>query len=144
MKQTHLDKLEALFTLLHHNSELYHNSTPAQKQFIETTFGAALFYMPKSKKENFTGYISEEALLHPEKRCEEHHYPRKWAAQQLLTTPPVSVDELQKLLTKFLSYNYTTKEENRKLVPFQKVGVFVSPEHSYSEANIKLVKVSNL
>ena len=98
--------------------------------------------MPKSKR-NWTGYISEEALkLEPKMRCEEHLYPRKWAAQQLLKNPPRSVLELQGLLNKFLSFNITTKEENRRLVPFQKVDVFVSPEHSYAQANISLVEAN--
>ena len=59
MKQTHLDKLEALFETLQVTAPLYSSFTSiAQKQFLETTIGAALFYMPKSKR-NWTGYILE-------------------------------------------------------------------------------------
>ena len=46
------------------------------KDFIETTIGAAIFYLPSSKKKLFSGKISEEALKTGE-RIIEHMYPRK-------------------------------------------------------------------
>ena len=124
--------------MLNQLAPLYKDASEAQKQFFETTIGAAIFYLPTAKVEHFTGMISEEAKRTGE-RVKEHLYPRKWSGQQLLLNPPQCLEELVwDVNTKYLTYNYTTKEENSRLRPHQKVGVFVSPEASYEAAGITL------
>ena len=141
MKKAQSEKFEAFYALVQSLHTTYVFATDAQKQFIETTVGAALFYLPSNKKQHFTGQFSEEALAGDE-NVQEHRYPRKYSARQLLTNPPASLDELIEVCnTMYLTYNITTKAENKRLVPYQKVDTFVSPEHSYKQAGIKLVTV---
>ena len=127
--------------MLHALASSYISATDAQKQFIETTIGAALFYLPANKSQHFTGCVSEE-YLNGGKECKEHLYPRKYSARQLLINPPADIDELIDICNhKYLQYNITTPAENRRLLPYQKVDTFVSPEHSYAAAGITLVTV---
>lgn len=138
MKTTALEKFQAFYQMVNQLAPLYKDASEAQKQFLETTVGAAIFYLPKNKSKHFTGKISEEAKKNGE-RVEEHHYPRKWSAQQLLLNPPQCLEELMRdVNTKYLTYNYTTKAENSRLRDHQKVGVFVSPKASYEAAGITL------
>ena len=138
MKTTTLEKFKIFYQTVKQLAPLYREASPAQKQFLETTVGAAIFYLPTIKSEHFTGQISEEAKETGE-HVQEHLYPRKWVAQQLLLNPPECEAEcVWEMNNKFLTYNITTKSENRRLVPYQKVDVFVSPEHSYQMAGINL------
>ncbi len=123
---------------------VYMNASEAQKQLIETTVGAAIFYLPASKKVHFTGMISHGALSAlPKAPTKEHLYPRRVSAKNLLTNPPGTLEEMiEELNTKYMCYNLTTKEENKRLIPYQKVNTFVSPEESYRLAGITLVKVA--
>jgi hypothetical protein len=43
------------------------------------------------------------------------------------------------MLQTFLSWNYVTRQENNNLKPYQKVGVFTSPEVSYQAAGVELI-----
>jgi hypothetical protein len=138
MKQTTLEKFKIFYQTVKQLAPLYRDSSAPQKQFLETTVGAAIFYLPTIKAEHFTGQISEEAKRTGE-HVQEHLYPRKWVAQQLLLNPPESEAEcIWDMNSKYLTYNLTTKAENRRLVPHQKVDVFVSPTRSYELANITL------
>ena len=84
------DRCEVLRRMLVSLKELYPdpNVSDDQKKFMETMFGAGIFYLPDSL-ENWTGKISEECLnqirlnksYSPTK---EHEYPRKIAATHLL------------------------------------------------------------
>ena len=139
MKTATLEKFKIFYQTVKQLAPLYREASAPQKQFLETTMGAAIFYLPTIKAEHFTGQISEEAKQTGE-YVQEHLYPRKWVAQQLLQNPPESEAEcIWEMNTKYLTYNITTKAENRRLVPHQKVGVFVSPAHSYELAGITLV-----
>ena len=76
-------KCEALINLIIGIQPFYHKSNDKQKRFIETTIGAAIFYLPKKNSVLFTGKISKEAKRKNEK-SEDHLYPRKIAAAELL------------------------------------------------------------
>ena len=141
MKLIHEEKFRALYEMICSISEQYLRASDAQKQLIETTIGAGIFYLPKNKKINYSGYISEEALRTGE-RVEEHFYPRKVSANMLLSDPPSTLSEFVDVVRyKYMGYHYTTKEENQNLKEYQKVNVFVSPEDSYQKAGITLVKL---
>jgi hypothetical protein len=121
-----------------------------QKKFMETMFGAGIFYLPDSL-ENWTGKISEECLnqIRLDKSyspTKEHEYPRKIAATHLLN----NIDKIESgeldLVDFYLNncgkYNFVTRSENTKLKKHQKFEVFTNPETSYLEANINLVEIS--
>jgi hypothetical protein len=121
-----------------------------QKKFMETMFGAGIFYLPDSI-ENWTGKISEECLnqIRLNKTytpTKEHEYPRKIAATHLLN----NIDKIESgeldLVDFYLNncgrYNFVTRSENTKLKKHQKSEVFTNPETSYLEANINLVEIT--
>ena len=137
--KAHEEKFQSFLMLLNSLATEYKSMTDAQKQFIETTVGAALFYLPTSKKVHWTGQISEEAVA-TGTSIKEHLYPRRWSARQLLINVPATIEQLIDICdSKYLCYTYTTAAENNRLKEFQKVETFVSPETSYDKAGIRLV-----
>ena len=122
-------------------------STPTQKDLLETMIGAAIWYLPNSR-ELYTGMISASALKgipQGEKPCMDHLYPRKIAGRELLVRKNIELNgvkliELYK--TKYGLYNLVTKLENKKLVKHQKAGNFVSADEAYKNAGIQLHHVS--
>ena len=138
------DKCEALCHLLIGVQQFYLQTNSNNQRFIETTIGAAIWYMPKNRKILFTGKISKQALLLNE-RSEDHLYPRKIAARELLklnfSCPETATKELMKrYCEKYGRYNYVSKSENKKLIKFQKSNVFVNPQQAYFEAGVELVE----
>jgi hypothetical protein len=79
----------------------YVESAEAQRALIETMIGAAIWYTPKPL-DAWTGMISEAALrsFHPAsdvvrpRVSEEHVYPRKVAAKQLLEKANLNAEEM--------------------------------------------------
>ena len=138
-----VNKCSALFNLIIGVREFYKKSNDDNKRFIETTIGAAIWYLPKNKEILFTGKISNEAILKGEK-SEDHLYPRKIAASELLNyqwegeaDPVKALADL--FMTKYGKYNYVSKLENKRLIKFQKSEVFETPQKSYDNANIELI-----
>ena len=77
-------------------------------------------------------------------KSEDHLYPRKITAQEILQfdwedeNNPVEI--LSNLyIEKYGRYNYVSKMENKRLIKYQKIGVFVDPETAYENAGIELV-----
>ena len=143
MKASSLEKYQAFFDMVNNLQVVYMTGTDAQKQLIETTIGAAIFYLPASKRVHFTGMISEGAVAAlPKAPTKEHLYPRRVSARNLLSNPPATLEAMiEELNTKYMCYNLTTKEENKRLIPYQKVDTSVSPEDSYEKAGIVLKRV---
>lgn len=127
-------------------------STLYQRNHIETIIGAGLWYIPN--KSLWTGRISYAAVsdFHPESRIEkprvteDHHYPRKVAARELLEldwteeqNPPAKLTEMYR--ETFGRYNLVTPGENRALMPYQRTHTFESAELSYSKAGIELLNL---
>lgn len=129
---------------------IYTRAEAQQKAFIETTIGAALWYIPKPINA-WTGYISKAALqlfapdsgiLKP-KFSEEHVYPRKVAARLLLENESLNGLLMHELFTKkFGQLHYITSDENKAVIQFQRDSVFTRPEVAYSQAGIDLVLIS--
>ncbi len=136
------DKFISCYKMVLALSPLYNGTdNETERAFMETTIGAAIFYLPTQKAIHFTGYVSEE-VLNGGKAIKEHLYPRKVSGSSLLSNPPATLEEFIKVCNdKYLSYNFTTATENKRLVPYQKMSEFVSPETSYELAKITLVKI---
>jgi len=137
------NKCEALLHLVKGIQEFYKSTNDTNKSFIETTVGAAIWYLPKKRDLLFTGKISKEAMKKGEK-SEDHLYPRKITAQEILqfdwedeNNPVETLSNLY--IEKYGRYNYVSKMENKRLIKYQKIGVFVDPETAYENAGIELV-----
>lgn len=78
-------------------------------------------------------------------KCPEHFFPRQVAGKRIVEHivrfGGISLKKLQEFLDVFCQVHYTTSEENVRLKPYQKTDTFISAEHSYSMANIELIKV---
>ena len=138
-----INKCSALLKLILGIKDFYKESNDDNKRFIETTIGAAIWYLPKNNEILFTGKISKDAILKGEK-SEDHLYPRKIAATELLNykwedelDPVKALADL--FMTKYGRYNYVSKLENKRLIKFQKSEVFETPQKSYAAAGIELV-----
>ena len=137
------NKCSALLKLIRGIQEFYSSANPEQRRFIETTVGAAIWYLPKNNKVLFTGKKGLDAIKKNE-RSEDHLFPRKIAATELLnfnwnkeSDPEKVLVEL--FLNKYGKFNYVSKSENKKLIKYQKSEIFKSPENAYSNAGIVLV-----
>lgn len=126
------------------------NTSADQKKLIETTIGAAIFYLPHSEL-YWTGRISKEAIdaLIKDPKCtltKEHQFPRKIAAKELLTNTKVYNKEItiQELYEgKYAKYNYVTPSENKKISRHQRDDVFEDIEIAYANAEIELVTITS-
>jgi hypothetical protein len=118
------------------------------RAYCETIVGASVFYLPSDKKTLWSGYISEEALKTGE-RVIEHMYPRRIGGKELLSIDWDCVsdpeDHLRNLYySKYGRYHFVTKKENTSLRPYQKYGIFTTPEDAYYKCNIKLIQTKIL
>ena len=129
---------------------VYEAATIQQRALLETIIGAAIWYIPKPSCA-WTGRISVGALrtFHPAsgiekpRLSEEHVYPRKVTARLLLEDASLSGSSLATLFReKYGRVHFITSEENKAVQPFQRVGVFTSPDDAYSKAGIVLVELA--
>lgn len=71
---------------------------------------------------------------------EEHVYPRKVAARLLLEDGALNAETLAvQFREKHGRVHLITSEENKAVQPFQRVGIFTSPDAAYAAAGIVLV-----
>ena len=128
---------------------VYEAASPRQRALLETIIGAGIWYIPKPSRA-WTGRISVGALrtFHPEsgvlrpRLSEEHVYPRKVAARLLLEDPSLDGPALANLFReKYGRVHLITSEENKAVQPFQRVGVFTSPDEAYVKAGIAFVEI---
>lgn len=125
----------------------------SQKAFLETLIGAGIWYLGKGV---WTNKISTNVVksFHPDsgeiepKYTEDHEYPRKVAARELLQMDWKNFDNktdklIQLFKDKYGRVNYVTKNENSRLTKFQKVDVFISPKLAYQNANVQLINITN-
>ena len=127
----------------------YLEAADPQKALIETMIGAAIWYVPKPAHA-WTGMISDAALkaFHPHsgvarpKISEEHMYPRKVAAKELLRQNTLDAEKmLQAFINSYALVHYITPDENKMVTRFQKTSVFKSPEEAYQLAGIHFVTI---
>ena len=135
-------KFKVTFELIKTLRPTWLESNDYDKAFIETVLGATIFYLPTNKN-SFSGMISENASNIDKKlRVKEHQYPRKISSKELFINPPKSVEELKELYyNTYGVWNWVTKTENTNLRKHQKDGEFKSPEKSYNDCGIKLIKL---
>jgi hypothetical protein len=128
---------------------VYQSANSRQRALLETIIGAGIWYIPKPTHA-WTGRISLGALraFHPEsgvarpRLSEEHVYPRKVAARLLLEDPFLTASSLaSSFREKYGRVHLITSEENKTVQPFQRAGIFTSPEDAYEKAQITLVNV---
>jgi hypothetical protein len=141
------DKFDACVNMIQDCQARYAVSSESAKHFIETTIGAAIFYLPAGKTTCWSGLVSESIFNDSTlSKVVEHEYPRKIAAKELLSIDWSKFDEpateLKRLYyEKYGRFNYVSKTENTKLREFQKEGTFSDPMTAYAGCNIKLVRV---
>ena len=126
---------------------------PSQRQLIETTVGAAIWYLPQGN-DLWTGRISREALRahlpsssgQSPTLTKDHHYPGKVTAARLLSLDWTTVsDPAAELLTRYKqeygTFNLVLKHENRRLMKYQRDGSFEDPTQAYASAGITLLDI---
>jgi len=130
---------------------VYLSASLQQRALLETIIGAAIWYIPKPPRA-WTGRISVGALrnFHPgsgidkPRLSEEHVYPRKVAARLLLEDESLNGASLAVLFReKYGRVHFITSEENKTVQPFQRAGVFTSPDDAYEKARITLLDLSD-
>jgi len=130
----------------------FKKSKSAGKTLIETTIGAAVWYLPISDI-LYSGKISKSALaaLILDKKAKlvaEHSIPRKVAANRLYTTylDDIKIGKGAKIKQLYIEqmgrYNWVLKKENDSLKKYQKIEVFVDEATAYKLAGIELVDLS--
>jgi hypothetical protein len=146
-------KSNALANVIISLSQNYHaTNDEEEKSQISIIIGAGLFYLPTSKV-LCTGLISRDALMslqiNPKNSLvKEHCFPRKVAANELLTVHLNGLRNDRTLLShlytsRFGKYHIVTKKENQKLKKYQKLGVFESEKDSYEKAGIELIDLND-
>jgi hypothetical protein len=126
---------------------VYDGANERQQALLETIIGAGIWYIPKPVRA-WTGRISKGALqaFHPDsgverpRLSEEHVYPRKVTARLLLADASLNGQSLvEQFREKYGRVHLITSEENKAVQPFQRVGVFKSPDEAYASAGITLI-----
>ena len=94
-----------------------------RKSFITTLFGAGLFYLPHGVK-YWVGKISVSCLMEQiigtknARKVKDHIYPRKAAADHLLSTLPKKEEFVDFFVEKIVPYMYVTPNENSRLINY--------------------------
>jgi len=149
LKGKNIQKADVLYRLLSGIRTHVRTMSYYELNVLARTIGNSLFDMSAT----WSGYKSHdlvaEELINPKtKKCAEHFYPRQvsgWRiVEHMIRYGSISKSKLIEMIEVFTQVHYTTPAENTRLVPFQKYGVFISPEHSYKQANVDLVKVKDV
>lgn len=143
---TNARKVKVLHAILDGARDKIKHMDDEEKNLIARMIGNSIYDM----RVLWSGYESK-ALIEARNldkkttRCPEHFYPRQVAGKRIVEHVVrfggISLKKLQEYLDVFCQVHYTTSEENVRLKPYQKTDTFISPEHSYSMANIELIKV---
>jgi len=142
-----IEQCEVVAALISAMRPVYKSANERQRALLETIIGAGIWYIPKPVSA-WTGKISKGALeaFHPDsgvenpRLSEEHVYPRKVAARFLLEDVSLSGHSLaEQFRQKYGRVHLITSEENKAVQPFQRVGIFKSPEAAYASAGITLI-----
>ena len=144
-EQDNRNKFQAVVELVRGIQPYYHSADASGRQLIETTIGAAIFYLPSSKSRLWSGMISESLRdVDRSKWCADHMYPRKVSAMKLLGTdwgeiadPPQYLSDLY--YNELGRYHYVTKQENARLKQYQDPSRFQDPQQAYRDCGITLV-----
>jgi hypothetical protein len=144
------EQCEVMASLIIAIRPIYAAASHTQRALLETIIGAGLWYVPKASNA-WTGKVSIGALraFHPDsaikapKLSEEHVYPRKVAARQLLEDLSLTNQTMTNLFQeKYGRVHLITSEENKSVQRHQRVGVFTTPEDAYVLAGIVFAELS--
>lgn len=144
------EQCEIMASLISAIRPIYSKASETQKALLETIIGAGLWYVPKATNA-WTGKVSIGALgqFHPNsgnaapRLSEEHVYPRKVAARQLLEDLTLTNETMTSLFReKYGRVHLITSEENKLVQRHQRVGVFTTPEDAYRLAGIDFSDIS--
>jgi hypothetical protein len=146
------ERCEILEKMIVSISEIYFDpqTTNDQRKLLETTLGAAIFYLPQGE-DYWTGKISQkaiEALKNNPKvhLTKEHQFPRKIAAKRLLSVAPKLKNNDLSLLKlyeeEYGKFNYVTSKENKAISRYQRDEVFEDIDKAYQLAEIEMVLIS--
>lgn len=115
-------KIGSLWKIVNGIRLVYSQSGPVEKDYIETTIGAAIFYLPHPVNECFNGYISIKALnddLKEKHVVKEHLFPRKRAGCKVLMNE-FSIKKFECLVkTELRVFMYLTSEENKSTINYE-------------------------
>ena len=126
-----------------------------EKRYIETTIGAAIYYLPHEHNSLWSGLVSETAIKdhHPEsgslkpRLTRDHFYVRKRSARDLLNQEwqhdEQSVKRIMQLFQeKYGRFHYVTPTENSRLKQHQDRDD-ATPDDAYKAAEIRLIKIDS-
>lgn len=139
-------KAEVLHNLLSGVAKYVPNMGYDELNVLARTVGNSLFDMtPTWSGYKSKGLIEAEMKDPKVKKCPEHFYPRQVAGwkiiEHVMQNKGIARRKLFEYVKEYIQVHYTLPEENTRLVPYQRQGVFISPEVSYKLANVELVKV---
>lgn len=146
-----IEQCEIVAALIVSMRPVYNGANERQRGLLETIIGAGIWYIPKPVHA-WTGYISRGVLkaFHPDsgienpRLSEEHVYPRKVAARLLLEDRTLDGQSLaEQFREKYGRVHLITSEENKAVQPFQRIGIFTTPNAAYESAGISLITVSD-
>ena len=144
-EQDNQNKFRAVVELVRGIQPYYRSADASAQQLIETTIGAAIFYLPSNKSRLWSGMISESLRdLDRSQWCADHMYPRKVSAMKLLGIDWSKIaDPAQFLSDLYYSelgrFHYVTKQENARLKHYQDPSRFKDPQQAYKDCGITLV-----
>jgi hypothetical protein len=81
------------------------------------------------------------------KSVQEHMWPRQWCGEYIVHAllehgADITIKELVLLVYRFSHVHRVTPVENQLLRKYQRSHEFISPEHTYKEAGIQLIRTS--
>lgn len=135
-KTTPGKNIDTIYGLFIHVKPLFDN-TPEDGRRVLLTILDDSFWVGTNVKFFWSGLISEDCRSTGQK-CQQHRYPRLLATKFMFENLPDNIEEFQELFIKLCQFDYTTSSENKKLIPFQKEGIFETPEIAYEKAGIVL------
>jgi hypothetical protein len=104
--------------------KIYKEVDDVGKKQIETTLGAALFYLPHPVNESWNRWVSKNAIKSIKKgysMVKDHIKPRRMASKELLSLHiPLEYEIfVNRFKTEFSKFSYVTTEENKKLINYK-------------------------
>lgn len=94
------------------------------KKQIETTLGAALFYLPHPVNESWNRWVSKDAIeqfKNGHSMVKDHIVPRRMASAKLLSSEK-AIDYntfVERFKTEFSKFSYVTSQENKTLINYE-------------------------
>jgi len=131
----------ACFDIIEAVKDLYKNNKDSvYKKFIETTIGAAIFYLPHGV-DNWNGRISVEAIknkINKKNPTKDHVLPRRKAASEILSVDFDLNNFVGEYKKKYAPFTYVSPDENKKLINY--FNEYSSYDEALCSEDIKVVE----